>query len=160
MGNIFSQPVQYLPAHRFVVQFDGQTVGQFEEAEGFDDFEIGVLEINTGDTNVVAAQSAGKKKYKPLKLTKGAIPADQDQLRTWADQIVDASGQNGDVDPNYKKNVTVQQLDRDGSPVMTYTCFEAFISSWSGGKFDAKSNEYRRVSLELTYRYNQVVPAI
>lgn len=160
MGNIASQPVVYQPSNRFRVSFDGQSYGEFAEAEGFDDFEIGVMSIDTGDSNVVASQSAGKKKYSPLKLTKGAVSADKEFLRQWADQIVDASGQNGAVDPAYKKNITLDQLDRAGNPVHTWTMFESFISKFSGGKFDAKSNEFRMVSVELTYRYNQVVPAI
>jgi phage tail-like protein len=160
MPNIQSQPVIYLPASRYAVAFGGQTVGVFSEVDGLDDFEIGVMEINTGDTNVVASQSAGKKKYSPLKLTKGAVASGNEYLRTWANQIVDASGMNGAVDPQYKQIVTVTQLNRDGSPVDVWTYYEAFLSKYSGGKFDAKANEYRMVSCEITFRYNMLAPAI
>lgn len=159
MGNVQSQSVIYLPANRFRVRIDGQNVGEFEDAEGFDDVEIGVLEIHTGDGGVVASQSAGKPKYPACKLTKGAVPIAQDYLKQWVKQIVSAGGQNGDVDPNYKKIVTIDQLNRDGTPVTTWTLYEAWPSKYSGGKFDAKSNEYRHVSCELTYRYPDAAAA-
>ena len=159
MGNVQSASVIYQPANRFRVRIDGNSVGEFEDAEGFDDVEVGVLEINTGEGAVVASQSAGKPKFPVAKFTKGAVLVGQDFFRQWMKQIVAAGGQNGDVDPNYKKIVTVDQLDRSGLPVTTWTLYEAWISKYSGGKFDAKSNEYRRVMVELTYRYNDVVDA-
>jgi phage tail-like protein len=153
MGNVQSASVIYQPANRFRVRIDGQNVGEFEDAEGFDDVEIGVMEINTGDNAVVASQSAGKPKYPVCKLTKGAVKAAQDYLRQWVKQIVTSGNGNGDVDPAYKKIVSLDQLDRSGNPVTTFTLYEAWPSKYSGGKFDAKSNEYRRVSCDLTYRY-------
>jgi T4-like virus tail tube protein gp19 len=122
MGNIASQPVVYMPANRFRVSVDGETYGEFAEVDGLDDFDFGVLEIHTGDSNVVASQSAGKKVSAVLKFTKGAVPAGNERLRQWCDLVVDPSGQNGAVDPLYKKNVLIEQLDRSGSPVDALTC--------------------------------------
>jgi phage tail-like protein len=157
--NIQSEPVHYLPANRFSVAFGGNTVGTFAKVENVDKFTIGVMEIDTGDTNVVASQSAGKKKYTALKLTQGAVAYGNNYLRQWADQIVDGSGQNGAVDPAYKQIVTVNQLDRDGSVVDTWTYYESFISDYDGGTFDAAANEYRKVMVEITFRYNSNDPA-
>ncbi len=158
MGNVQSESVHYLPKNRFRLRFDGETMGEFESANGINASEIGVMEIHGGESNIVSAQSAGKKKWEPLVLTQGAMAPDSPMF-AWYDQVVDASGQGGDPDPEYKRIVELDQLDRDGSPVITWTYYEAFPTKLSEGDFDAKANEFRMVSTTITFKYLKRGPA-
>lgn len=150
MGNAQAESVHYLPKNRFRIRVDGESYGEFITADPINSSEFGIMEIHTGDQNGVAAQSAGKKKFEPLVLTQGSTK--DSKLIDWYDIIGDPDGVNGEVDPNYKKTMELDQLDRDGNPVLTWVYTEAWPSKLSEGGFDANANEYRINSCTITFK--------
>ncbi len=152
MGNAQAETYHYLPKNRFRLRFDGEVLGEFTTANGINAGEFAKMEIHTGESNVAAAQSPGKKKFDDLVLTKGATL--DEKLYAWWLQVGDEAGQNGDIDPQYKRTVELDQLDRDGTPLITWTYYEAFPVKFNEGDFDANASEFRMVSVTIAYRYN------
>lgn len=150
MPNPQAESVHYLPKNRFRLRFDGETLAEFTTANGIRRAEFAVLELHTGDQNGVAAQSAGKKKHEPLVLTEGATTTTK--LGDWFDEIGNADGVNGAADPKYKKTLELDQLDRDGQPLITWVYTEAWPSKFDEGDFDAAANEFRMVSTTITFK--------
>jgi phage tail-like protein len=157
MGNVQAETEHYLPANRFRIRVDGDNYGEFESADNINASEFGVMETHGGGSNIVLAQSAGKKKWEDLVLTRGASL--NTKLLEWYELVGDESGENGDVDPQYKKIVELDQLDRDGTALITWVYYEAWPFKFSEGKFDAKTNEFRIESVTIKFRYNQRGPA-
>ncbi|RTL06451.1 phage tail protein [Candidatus Dependentiae bacterium] len=148
--NVQAESIHYLPKNRFRIRVDGESYGEFVTAGPINESEFGVMEINTGEQNGVAAQSAGKKKWSPLVLTQGATR--DTKLSDWYDLIGNPDGINGEVDPKYKKTMELDQLDRDGNAVMTWVYTEAWPSKFSEGDFDGNANEFRIVSVTITFK--------
>lgn len=151
MPNLQATPVVPLLKGKFRVLVGGENYGDFVTAGPILESESTVAEIQSGESNVVASQSASKVKFSPVTLTQGA--ALNSKMAQWRARVVDQSAIGGGEDADYKEIMTIQQLNHGGTPVKSFKHFEAFPSKFSNGDFDGASGEYRMESVTITFRY-------
>jgi phage tail-like protein len=143
-------PKNYDKKFLFAVEIDGLEVAWFESVSGLE-FEVGVVEQHEGGNINVADQSPGKVKFAAVVLSIGST--DNRELYDWALLVVDAAANSGEIDNEYKKNVSIVQKDRDQSEKRRYNLFEAWPNKYKSGEWDAKAEENVVEEVTLTYRY-------
>lgn len=143
-------PRNYDKKFLFAVEIDGIDVAWFESVSGLE-AEIGVVEQHEGGNINVADQSPGKVKFAAITLMVGST--DNTQLYDWWLQVIDAGANVGEVDNDYKRNLSIVQKDRDGSEKRRFNLYEAWPSKYKSGEWDAKAEENVIEEVTLTYKY-------
>lgn len=149
MAGVIGTPRSYHKKWMFKVEIDGLDIAWFQSVSGLEQ-EVGIVEQHEGGNPNVADQSPGKIKNTPITLVAG-VTVNSD-LWDWWQLVVDATTGLGLPDEQYKRTVVISQLDRDGTVLKRWTLAKAWPHKYTGGEWDAKSEENVVESIVLVYQ--------
>lgn len=130
----------------FLVHFGGSSAGFMK---------MSALESETADIKhfeggaLIANKQAGRVEFKDVTLERGATRGDYDLLN-WYHSVA-----TGAPESSFKRNVLLQQLERDGRVIKSYTLFGAWPKSLVVGDWDNNVDENVVEKLTLAYDYFQ-----
>lgn len=148
MTQVVGTPRNYDQKWNFRVEIEGTVVGWFVSCSELSD-ESSVIEQHEGGNPNVADQSPGKVKFTPVTLAIGST--DNTELYAWRQEVIDATAGTGLPNDEYKRTVTIIQLDRDGSEKRQWILSRAWPSKYVAGDWDGKADENVIEQVTLTY---------
>jgi phage tail-like protein len=134
--------------HTYRVFVEGRYAGEFIAAGPLNKAKVDLLRMQAGGGIVVETVSPGRAEFESLTLSQGV--SSNTLLRDWFAQTVAAGGVAGELPAGCRKTVRIDQIDRQGQQVESYTFPDCVIESFDGGKFDAKSGEFRITQVVLS----------
>lgn len=150
---LIGTPRSFHKKFKFVIEIDGFARAGFQkcseikvEAKEVTYFEGGALIPN---------KSPGLLEFSKITLERGATE-DLD-FYNWFQQVAVASASVGEIDNEYKRNMELVQLDRDGSELRRILLTGAWPCSVTLGDWDNTSSEVVIEKCELAYDYFEVV---
>jgi phage tail-like protein len=146
---IQGQPRRYDKKFLFAIEIAGMQVSWFHKISPLENESAVIEQFEAGNHNV-ADQSPGRVKFTPISLSIGAT--DNKELYLWRQQVIDATADSGQPDAEYKRNVAILVLDRNGKEKRRYNLFEAFPTKYVAGEFDAGAEENIIEEITLTYK--------
>ena len=153
----FGQPRTFHHKYKFIVEIDNIASAAFEKCSELE-AEIAVVKYREGGS-LVATKDPGLIEITDVTLERGAT---QDgDLWNWfksvVDQNADAGGGAGGLgaglkSPDFKRDLDIVQLDRDGSELRRWTLFGTWPTKYSGGDWDNEASEVtmEKVTLSVT----------
>ena len=156
MGNALQATHRHLFAkHRFWVPIDRLGESAWKDCTGLD-FTIARIDYFEGGANT-AFKEGGRQSFEDLVLSRG-VSYDEDIL-FWLEEVVDIEREYpygaGDVSPAYKRNLRVQQLERNRAKAFQFQVFDAFPVQYSPSAFDNDTDEINMEQVTLTYHYHK-----
>jgi phage tail-like protein len=130
-----------IPKFHFSVQIDG-TAYAFQEVSGLK-LNTEVIEYRVGnDPTFIKQRVPGLKKFENITLKKAMFKNDS-VLYDWF----------MDVQKNFerRKDLIIQLLDEQGTPLFTWTVVRAFPLSISGPDLNSEGNELAMESMEIAH---------
>lgn len=119
----------------------------FKEASGIG-MDLGTEEVTCGGENRFKYKLPGVASYQNLQLKRGLIPKSSG-LTTWCQSILG----NGLTKPISPTNIDLMLMNTDGSPVVTWTFYNAYPVKWSISDFNSMENQISIETLEFAYNY-------
>ncbi len=160
---IIGAPRTYHDRFKFVVEIDGFGSAGFQKSSEVS-MEAAVIEYFEGGA-LIANKSPGRITVPNVTLERGATS--DDDMYNWFLDVADAAalaaltpgaGQGaGLIDPRFKRDVDLIQLDRDGSALKTWRLFSAWPAKFTAGSWDNEADEKVIEMLELAYDFPVLV---
>lgn len=119
----------------------------FKEVSGIE-AEVGVEEVAEGGENRFVYRLPKQTKYPLLVLKRGVVTIDS-ALGSWVMSTVGSSL----AQPIQVQNLMVLLLGETGSPLISWTFYNAYPLKWKTASLDATANEILIESLEFSYSY-------
>jgi phage tail-like protein len=141
LGEVFAEHT-----YRFFVE--GSYAGEFTAAGPLNRAKVDLLKMQAGGGIIVETISPGRAEFASLTLSQGV--SSNAILRDWFALTVAAGGATGNLPAGCRKTVRIDQIDRQGQQVESYTFADCIIEQFDGGKFDAKSGEFRITQVVLS----------
>lgn len=157
VGLVVGKARRYHKKYAFRVLIDGVVVAEFQKCSAIK-AKLGVAKQREGG-KPIPEKSPGVGDYEPVTLERGA--ADDDDLWKWWRQTLNGAAEAGANDPDYERNVTVQQLGRDRVTVRrSWDLSRAFPTEFEAGEWDNDSddNVIEKITLEYHYFDRPVAP--
>lgn len=149
---IVGAPRSFYNKFKFRIEIDGVTYAGFQkcselsvEAAKIEHFEGGSL---------IPDKSPGRLTFPDITLERGQT--DDRELYNWFESVARAVagfGGAGLIDPLYKRNLDIVQLDRDDSVLERWAITNAWPTKFSAGDWDNTSDDKQMVSVTLAYDY-------
>jgi phage tail-like protein len=133
----FGTPRSYHHKFKFLVDIDGFAFAGFQKCSELS-VEVAVTEYHEGGA-MLAHKSPGRAKIPDITLERGAT-SDTD-LWDWMSDVVDLTAQTGLVDPSFRKNGDIVQLDRDGTELRRWNGTNMFPMKFVAGDWDNESDD-------------------
>ncbi len=149
MANIKGNPRTYFKKFAFVVEVDGVESAEFSKCSELS-VEAAKVEHWEGGT-LTPHKSPGRLTFSDVTLERGATK-DKDLYNWFSDVAITASGM-GLVEPHYKRNIDIVQLDRDGTELRRWTLMNAWPTKFVAGDWDNTADEDMIESVTLTYDF-------
>ena len=149
------EPRKYHQAAMFAVEIAGVEISWFETCSEIGD-ESGVIEQREGGLQIPAEKQPGLANWPNVTLGNGVT--DNTEMYDWRRQVVAASGETGEPDEEYKKNVAIVQKRRDGTELGRWNLFNAWPRMHKRGPWDAKAEEFTKEISELVIKRAEWVP--
>ncbi len=131
-----------IPKFHFSVELDDLGEVGFQEVTGLK-LSTEYIEYRPGnDPTFVKQRVPGLKKYENITLKKGVFKGDT-MLYDWYMEV--------QTNPERRKTITINLLDEQGSPLITWTVINAFPVSISGPDLNAEGNELSIETMELAH---------
>jgi phage tail-like protein len=146
---IIGTPRTFFKRFSFLVEIDEFRSAGFQKASELS-AEVANIEHHEGGA-LIPNKSPGRLKFSDLTLERGATK-DQD-IFDWFSQVADAAANAGLVEPRFKRNVDLVQLDRDGSTLRRWTIAGAWPVKFVAGAWDNEADENVIESVTLTFDY-------
>jgi phage tail-like protein len=146
---VIGKPRSYHKKFKFIVEIDGFASAAFQKA-GPLEAETAKVEYFEGGAEF-ADKSPGRTTFTDVVCERGA--ANDDDMWNWYQQVLDASANAGLVDIDYKRNVDIVQLNRDGSELRRWTLQQAWPAKFNAGDWDNDADENTIESMTLTYQF-------
>jgi len=125
----------------------------FMSAEGLK-YSIAKIEYWEGGA-LVSEKEAGRATFDDIVMQRGA--SQDPDFYTWVQLVIDIvsalPGGKGAVSPQYKRDLTIRQLERDLTPVTDYPVKSCFPVEWTPGDFNNDADEVTMNSLTLCQKY-------
>ena len=142
----FGTPRTFHKKFKFIVEIDNVAFAGFQKCSALE-AEVAKIEYSEGGT-LIPNKSAGRITVSDLTLERGAT-SDGDLFnwfKTVVDQTADAGGGAGGFgsglkEPDFKRDLDIVQLDRDGDELRRWTVTGAWPTKFSGGEWDNESDE-------------------
>lgn len=134
----------------FVVYIDGFRQFGFSKMSALE-AEIADIKYYEGGA-LIPNKSAGRVEFKDVTLERGATRLDFDSL-LWFHSVAYAPANVGVREPGYKRNVIIEQRERDGAPLKAWTLFGAWPKQFTAGEWDNNADENVIEKLVLVYDY-------
>jgi phage tail-like protein len=135
------QPVFYR-AFQFLVEISGITQARFQEVGGVD-ATTDVTEYREGGDILGTRKFPGQTKHSNLSLKRGYT--DDTQLYKWYEDVMTGRTE------NIRKEISVIQIDMNGTEVFRWNLFQAFPVKYTAPAFNAKGNDLAIEALEVAY---------
>jgi len=127
---IVGTPRIYHHKYKFVVELDGFSSSGFQKCSELS-AEVGDVEYSEGGT-LYPDVSPGRVKFTELTLSRGAT-SDIDMYR-WYNQVISAAANSGLVDPAFRRNGHIVQLERDGAALRRWQLWSAYPKKFVAGE--------------------------
>jgi len=144
---MFGEARSYHKKFKFVIEIDGFAFSGFQKCSELE-AEVAVIEQWEGGT-VIANKSPGRLKTSNLTLERGATK-DLD-CWNWFKQVIDMAAGTGLKDSEYKKNLDIVQLDRDGTELRRWSLYGAWPTKFTAGDWDNDADENVIEKMELAF---------
>jgi len=132
-------PRNYYDAYAFLVEIDGIVKAAFNKCSGLK-ASAEPIEIHEGG-ELTAHKSLGLVEFEPIELEYGET--DNKELWLWWKQAFNAASGKGSGDENeYKRQITVKQMNRARALVRQWNVFDCLPSGYEAGDWDGDSNEH------------------
>ena len=146
---ILGHPRTFLKKFAFAIEIDGIAQATFSKCSELG-AEVGVTEYHEG-ASALAIKSPGRPKFKDLTLERGATK--DRALFDWFKDVVDTATGLGLPDPQFRRNLSIAALDRDGSYLRRWSIYRAWPKEFVAGDWDATSDDFLIEKVTLTYDY-------
>lgn len=133
----FGTPRSFQKKFKFLYEIDNFNFFGFQKCSELA-AEIAIIEYYEGGA-LIPDKSPGRVKVSDVTIQRAAT-TDND-LFFWFKQVVDMVQQTGQVDPQYKRDGDVLQLDRDGSELRRWTTTNMWPSKFVAGDWDNEADE-------------------
>lgn len=150
---ITGTPRSFHKKFKFIVEIDGVESAGFQKCSELS-VEVAKVEYSEGGA-VIPDKSPGRLTYSDITLERGAT-SDYD-LWSWFVEVLDATAMVGSVEPIYKRNLDVVQLDRDGSELRRWRVVGAWPTKFKAGDWDNEADEVVIEVLTLSIDYFSLV---
>ncbi len=131
---------------KFIVDVDGLQSAAFQKCSELA-AEVAKIEYYEGGA-LIANKSPGRITIPDITLERGAT-RDND-LFTWFSAVVSLTSQLGSIEPLFKRNFDIVQMDRDGSELVRFSIHGAWPIRFSAGDWDNEADENRIESVTLS----------
>ena len=124
----------------------------FQTASGLK-YNIAKMEYWEGGA-LAAFKEPGRVTFDDLSLDRG-VSLDDD-FYNWVKEVVNMvkyAGGGGDISPKFKRDLIVEQMQRDNKPAIYFDVIQGFPIEWTAGDFDNNSDEPTIDALTITYYY-------
>jgi phage tail-like protein len=147
---VIGKPRNYYKKFKFIVEIDGIGSAKFQSCSELSAEAAEVMQWEGGA--LLPEKDPGRITVADLTLERGATK-DKD-LFNWFGQVVRMSQQAGLVTPDFKRNLSIVQLDRDNSTSRRWRVYGAWPKKMvvSAG-WDNTADENVMESVVLTYNY-------
>lgn len=139
-------PRSYYKKFAFVVEIEGVAFAGFQNCSELQ-AELAVIEQFEGG-RLTPNKSPGRVTVSDLTLERGAT-SDRD-LWDWFKKVVDMNANAGLVDDQFKRDLEIVQLDRDGTPLVRWAVYGSWPSTFVAGSWDNDADENVMESVTLT----------
>jgi phage tail-like protein len=133
----FGTPRTFHKKFKFVFEIDDFSFFGFQKCSELS-AEIAKIEYFEGGA-LLPNKSLGRVTVADLTIERAAT-ADGD-LWNWFSEGADMVSQTGLVEPNYKRDGDIVQLDRDGSELRRWTCTGLAVTKFVAGAWDNEADE-------------------
>lgn len=140
----------YFDKFKFQVVINGVSEAAFSKCSGL---KANVEKVEHREGGAIRADKhAGLVSYEDITLERGLT--DNAALADWFKKVYDAASDAGGATPaDYKKDFTINQLDRKGSIIKSWEVYGAFVTSYTPGEWDNSANEVAIESVTLCIDY-------
>jgi phage tail-like protein len=150
-GQTFADTQRHDPykAFRFLVEISGNMVfakAGFQKASGLK-MSTEAIEYREGGDSLTVSKTPGLTTFEPITLERG-MSEDVDMWE-WASKIFSMDEYN--QSNNFRANVKIKLLDREGNVVKTWEVPNCWVSRYETSDFDAQSNNVMIETLELQH---------
>ena len=146
--SILGTPRTFHKRFKFVVEAEFASAG-FQKCSELS-VEVANIEHHEGGS-LIPNKYPGRLKFSDVTLERGAT-RDLDLLN-WFSQVANAAANAGLVDPRFKRDIDIVQLDRDGSTLRRWTLSNAWPIKFVAGAWDNEADENVIESVTLTYDF-------
>jgi phage tail-like protein len=150
-------PRSFFNKFKFLVEIDGITYAGFSKCSELS-VEAAEIAHHEGGT-LIPDKSPGRLTFADITLERGATT--DLELYDWMEQVADASagiGGVGLIDPLYKRNLDIVQLDRNDAVLQRWSVVNAWPKKFVAGEWDNGSDE--KVITMVTLAYDFFKPQI
>lgn len=142
---VTGQPRSFHKKFKFVVFIDGFGSAAFAKCS---ELSVEAAEVAYYEGGaIIPDKSPGRLTFADITLERGAT-LDRDCF-DWFAEVANFAAQTGEVDPNYKRNVEIVQLDRDGSVLRKWRITGAWPKKFVAGEWDNGADENTMESVTL-----------
>ena len=138
---------------KFVVRIEGVAVAAFQKASELS-VEAAKVEYFEGGS-LIPDKSPGRLTFSDVTLERG-VTNDRD-LYDWFLEVATAASDTGLNEPDYRRTMDIEQLDRLGNVIRTWRLFNAWPQKFMAGEWDKEADENVIESVVLTYDYFDLV---
>jgi len=143
-NNSTSPTAAYLPAYRFLLDFDNAVVGSFKSVSGIGNKQD-VIEFKLGGDKSVR-RKPGRVTFNNIVLERGF--SQNDDLAKWRQEIIDGT--------DARRSGAVVFLNREGAEEARYNFFRAWPVSWEGPGLTAGSSDTAIEKVELAIEWAEL----
>lgn len=151
---VIGTPRSFYNRFKFVVEIDGIPYSGFQKCSELS-VEAAKIEHWEGG-RLIPDKSPGRLTFSDITLEQGAT--DDLELYSWFEEVARAAaglGGLGRIDPLYKRNLDIVQLDRDDVVLQRWEVQNAWPTKFVAGEWDNTSDEKVITSVTLTYDFFQ-----
>ena len=143
---------------KFRVKWDNQYVAGLTKMSALKVATEAIEYREAGGPSIVR-KLPGRSKYEPVTLEQG-LTHDQ-QFIAWAEQVLSPQGDAAMSLKNYRKEVTIEVLNLQATPVMAFTLHRAWVAEFQLlPEMDANANAVAIQTLKLEHEGFAVDPAV
>lgn len=143
------------PRFKFQVKVNGFLSAAFQKASGLK-VTFGEMKYSEGGA-VVSYKEPGLMEFEDCTLERG-VSKDVD-FYNWILDVTNVMkklpGGTGMVSPNFFRDLSVWQMDRDDKAAIIWNLFWGFPKEWAPGEFDNTSNDPTIETLVVAYHHHQ-----
>lgn len=148
-------PRNYYDAYAFLVEIDGIVKAAFNKCSGLK-ADAEPIEISEGG-ELTPHKSLGKVEFEDIELEFGET--DNNELWEWWKIGYNAASGKGSGDENeYKRQITIKQLNRARTLVKMWNVFDCLPRGFEAGDWDNDSNEHHIMKMTIAHHGFDIVP--
>lgn len=146
---VLGESRHYERKYKFLVEIDGFVSAKFRSCSALE-AEIAKIEIWEGGAEY-AEKEPGRTTFSDVTLERGATN-DLDTYN-WFKETSNAAANSGAVSPEFKRNVDIVAIDRDGSELKRWQLDSAWPCKFVAGEWDNEADEVNTESLTLAFNF-------